>query len=45
MAPKKKKIPAPKRTANIAAEIENAGVVVEQPITRDAGNTILCPTP
>ena len=34
MAPKKKKIPAPKRTANIAAEIENAGVVMEQPITQ-----------
>ena len=34
MAPKKKKMPAPKRTANIAAEIENAGVVMEQPITQ-----------
>ena len=34
MAPEKKKIPAPKRTANIAAEIENAGVVMEQPITQ-----------
>ena len=34
MAPKKKKMPAPKRAANIAAEIENAGVVMEQPITQ-----------
>ncbi|HCB64389.1 MAG TPA: topoisomerase IV, partial [Ruminococcaceae bacterium] len=33
MAPKKKNPPAPKRASNIAAEIENAGVVVEQPIT------------
>ena len=34
MAPKKKKMPAPKRAANITAEIENAGVVMEQPITQ-----------
>ena len=27
-------MPAPKRAANIAAEIENAGVVMEQPITQ-----------
>ena len=33
MAPKKKKAEPPKRAANIAAEIENAGVVIEQPIT------------
>ena len=34
MAPNKQKMPAPKRAANIAAEIENAGVVMEQPITQ-----------
>ena len=35
MAPRKKQNPQPKRAATgIAAEIENAGVVVEQPITQ-----------
>ncbi|MBQ7082676.1 MAG: topoisomerase IV, partial [Oscillospiraceae bacterium] len=34
MAPKKKKTEQPKRPAgSIAAEFENAGIVVEQPIT------------
>lgn len=34
MAPKKKKAEPPKRAANIAAEIENAGVVIEQPLRK-----------
>ena len=33
MAPKKKTTEQPKRPSGIAAEFENAGIVVEQPIT------------